>query len=133
MKTLILLAALSTNVYAQELIITDAKIKVLPSPVTAIYLKIENKSNDDLTFQKVESDLSKNFELHEMKTENGKMEMREVSSITLPKKSKTELKPGGLHIMVFDLQKKLEVNQKYKLDLTISGKKYSVEALGFEP
>ncbi len=133
MKTFLLLTLFTTKIYAQEITITDAKIKVLPSPVSAIYLSIENKSSEDLALQKVESDISKNFELHEMKTENGKMEMREVSTITLPKKSKTELKTGGLHIMVFDLQKKLELNQKYKIDLTISGKKYSVDALGFEP
>ncbi len=124
---------LISSTMAQELQVTDARIKVLPSKTTAIYLNLNNQADKDLILQKVESDISDDFELHEMSTQNGKMEMRQVSTILIPQKKITELKPGGLHIMVFNLNKKIEINQKYKLDLTISGKKYSVEALGFEP
>jgi copper(I)-binding protein len=41
-----------------------------------------------------------------MKNEGGMMRMSPVSQIDVPANGKTELKPGGLHVMLFGLKGK---------------------------
>jgi len=46
------------------------------------------------------------------------MRMSPVPQIVVPAKGKVELKPGGLHIMLFELKQKLAVGDTIPLTLT---------------
>ncbi|WP_051488259.1 copper chaperone PCu(A)C [Salinivibrio socompensis] len=46
------------------------------------------------------------------------MEMRQIGQILVPKGEQVTLKPGGLHVMLFDLVKPLEVGEHISLTLT---------------
>ena len=56
-------------------------------------------------------------ELHEHTMENGVMMMRKVESIALPANQAVSLKPGGLHMMLFDLKQPLKAGDKFPVEL----------------
>ena len=75
------------------------------------------------------SDAAGKVELHEMKNVNGMMSMSPVKQIDVPAHGKTELKPGGLHIMLFDLKKRPAPGDTLALTLTFDdGTKVPVTA-----
>jgi copper(I)-binding protein len=51
-------------------------------------------------------------------TGSGMMEMKPVSSISIPAGKTVKLEPGGYHVMLVDLAKPLTVGQKFTLTLT---------------
>jgi len=100
--------------------IENAYIKNVPpvSPNSAAFMTIKNNSAVDINLIKVESDLSKVVELHNMILESGIMKMRQVDSILIKANSSTELKPGGLHIMLIGLKAPLKKDEKRIFTLT---------------
>ena len=118
-KTLILLL-LSMSLWGMDKVsIENAYIKQTPphAKATAIFLTIKNDSDKDFSLLKAQTNLSKETELHTHKNENGKMVMKEVPSIPIKAHSSTELKPGGLHIMVFDIKNQIDENTRADLTL----------------
>jgi copper(I)-binding protein len=67
------------------------------------------------------SPVSKHFELHYMKMENGVMEMREMKEIPLPKGKAVSLEPGGLHVMFIDLKQPIREGRKVPMTLVVKG------------
>lgn len=67
------------------------------------------------------SPVSKHFELHYMKMENGVMEMRQVKEIPLPKGKAVNLEPGGLHVMFIDLKQPIREGRKVPMTLVVKG------------
>jgi len=107
-----------------NILIKDAEIK-LPPPgmeVSAIYLKLVNQSKKDISLVEVKGSFAKKFELHNMEMKENMMKMRQVNSILIKKDSEIELKSGGYHIMVFDIVKKLKLNEYYDLTLIFDDK-----------
>ena len=79
-----------------------------PAPskdVTGLFVVLENSGASPRSLVSASSDAAGKVELHEMKMVNGMMSMSPVKQIDVPAHGKTELKPGGLHIMLFDLKK----------------------------
>jgi copper(I)-binding protein len=115
---------LSFNTIAADIKIEEAKIRLVPptSTVSAIFLKITNKSNQDIKLISAESDLAKSVELHDMIMDNGGMRMRQVQNINLKANSTTELKRGGLHIMLIDLKNPLKEGSSHKIKLNFDDK-----------
>jgi periplasmic copper chaperone A len=87
-------------------------------PTTAAYAVVENPGATDLLIVSAASDVSSKVELHEMVRSGDMMKMAPVKSITVPAKGKVELKPGGLHIMLFELNKPLKEGDTVELTLT---------------
>ena len=56
-------------------------------------------------------------ELHTHTNNNGVMEMRQVPQIDIPANGKTELKPGGLHIMLIGLKQNLKAGENANVTL----------------
>lgn len=83
----------------------------------------------DMTLVGGASPISKHFELHYMKMENGVMEMREMKEIPLPKGKTVSLEPGGLHVMFIGLKQPITEGQKVPLSLivkTANGKRKTI-------
>jgi copper(I)-binding protein len=115
----------SLNLFAKsDIEIQEAKIRLTPpnAKVTAIFLKIVNNSDKDISVTHVTGDFAEKFELHNMEMGGGKMVMRAVAEIVVKKKSSTLLSSGGLHIMVFDLKAPLIEGRRYKIKLTLDNK-----------
>ncbi|MDO9227004.1 MAG: copper chaperone PCu(A)C [Pseudomonadota bacterium] len=73
----------------------------------------------DMTLLGGVSPVSKAFELHIMKMENGVMEMRQMKEIALPKGKTVSLEPGGLHVMFIGLRGQIKPGQKVPMTLIV--------------
>lgn len=86
--------------------------------VTAAYAVVENPGSTDLQITGASADVAGRVEMHEMTRSGDMMKMAPVKTITVPAKGKVELKPGGLHIMLFDLKRPLKDGETVELSLT---------------
>lgn len=75
-------------------------------------MKITNSGDKTLYLVSANSKIAKNVELHEHVMSNGMMKMQQVKNIKIPANSTVELKPGGLHVMLIGLNKKLQPHDK---------------------
>ena len=120
-STVIAIASLAwaSGAFAAEADVTVTRAWVratMPGqPVAGAYLDLEAKRALKLTG--VASPVATRGEVHEMKHEDGMMKMRQVAVVDLPAGRKVQLAPGGLHVMLFGLQKPLEVGQSIPLTL----------------
>lgn len=122
MKKILILSAFIVNLWAltqENLSIENAYIKQTPpnAKTTAIFLTIKNDSDKDISLLKAKTNLSEISELHTHANENGKTIMKEVPNIEIKAHSSTELKPGGLHIMIFDIKNQIDENTQTDLTL----------------
>jgi len=67
------------------------------------------------------SPVSKTFELHFMRMENGVMAMRQMKEIALPRGKTVSLEPGGLHVMFIGLKGQIRPGQKVPMTLLVRG------------
>lgn len=75
--------------------------------VTAVFLVLENSGATARSLVSGTADVADTLELHEMKREGGMMAMSPVKEIVVPARGQVELRPGGLHLMLFGLKKPL--------------------------
>jgi len=92
---------------------------------SAIFMELHNSDNQAVNLAMVQSSQPANLVLHG--TQNGKMIT--TTGIEIPAKGKVQLKPGGLHIMVFDSAKALRAGERFPLTLMFdNGEKVAVDA-----
>ena len=115
------LVFISTNTlsFATDLSVDSPYVREVPPGVTtsAAFLTLKNDSDKALALIKVNSDIAKNIELHEHTHKDGMMVMRQVDKISIPAHGKTALKPGGYHIMLIGLTRKLKSGDSVLLEL----------------
>ena len=83
----------------------------------AAYMVLQNGGAAEDKLLSVESDVAKTIELHETKELSGMMQMSPVPNIPVAAGGKTELKPGGLHVMLIGLNRELKAGDKVQLTL----------------
>lgn len=97
--------------------------------VSAVFVTVENTGNIARSIVSAWTDAADTTELHEMKRVGTTMQMSPVKSIAVPAHGAAELKPGGLHIMLFGLRKPLVAGDTVRLTLTLDdGSKVAVAA-----
>jgi periplasmic copper chaperone A len=85
----------------------------------AIYMTLDNKSGTADRLTGASSDVADKLQIHEMKVENGVMQMREVpGGLPIPAGGSVVLKPGSYHVMLIGLKKQLTAGEKIPLTLT---------------
>jgi copper(I)-binding protein len=97
---------MATGMFAQITAASDAKLISASSPVAAV------------------------VEVHEMKMDQGVMKMRAVTALDLPAGKSVELKPGGYHVMLMDLQQTMKAGDVVPVTLVVQGadgRKESIE------
>ncbi|MFQ3534442.1 MAG: copper chaperone PCu(A)C [Aggregatilineales bacterium] len=97
--------------------------------VSAAYMKIENQGSESDVLIAAETDVAGLVELHETVVENNMAMMKPLAEgISLPLGSITELKPGGLHVMLMQLNRELKVGDSITLTLIFkSGKRVTFD------
>ena len=83
--------------------ISNARINPpLPGQTTGVaFLRLDNHGEDDRLLA-ISSPVSGRIELHTHLNDDGIMKMRRIDGIALPHGKPVELKPGGLHVMLFE-------------------------------
>ena len=98
---------------------------------SAIFMDIKNASNADVKLVGVHSSVCKSTEIHTHKMENGMMAMVQVEDAVIPKNGETKLAPGGLHIMLMDLNRPIKDGDKIDLELKFSnGESIKLDNIG---
>lgn len=108
--------------------ITDPWVrKALKDFPSSGYMVLQNNTKTDETLIGIETGVCESAELHEMS--DGKMRKLE-SGIPIPAGGSIDLKPGGYHIMLFELKQTLEEGKTVNLKLKFkSGKELVVNAI----
>jgi len=123
MKKLVILALLSvTSLFASNIEVKDAYVRATPPglPNSAAFMTIVNESAKKIDIVKVSSTIAKSVELHTHDMKNGVMSMYQVPKVTVPKKGKIVLKPGGFHVMFIGLHKPLQVGNSVVFTLELA-------------
>jgi hypothetical protein len=82
----------------------------------AVYFTVVNYDGDDeLVGASVE--FAQAVEIHESRLVNDVMEMRMLESVSLPTGKRIEFAPGGLHIMLVNLTRDLEIGETIEVTL----------------
>lgn len=120
------------GVKGDQAVVFDAWVRWQPPsrPNSAAFMTIKNQSLQQMTVTSVSSREVERIELHDMEHADGIMRMRQVNTIAIPPSSEVELKSGGLHLMLFGIQKPLAAGEKIPLTLTFQdGSVVEVEAV----
>lgn len=131
--TLILSGAAGTTLSAQAATVTarDAWTREAPAgrKVTAVFLVMQNSGTAARSIVSGRADVGDTLELHEMKRDGEMMRMSPVQSIAVPAGGQVELRPGGLHLMLFGLKKPLVTGDTVHVTLTMDdGSRVAVSA-----
>ena len=111
--------ALAQEFKAGDIVIEKPWARATPkgAEVGGAYMTIENKGATPDRLTGGSADFA-TFEIHEMKTENGIMEMREVTGgLNVPAHGSVGLAPGGYHIMLTHLAHPLTKGDTIKATL----------------
>lgn len=111
-----LLRAQSATVVARDAWVREA---VGARKVTGAFLVLENSGAAVRSVVSGTADVAETLELHEMVRDGTMMKMSPVKSIEIPAGGKTELKPGGLHLMLFGLKRPLAAGDSIHVTLTL--------------
>ena len=95
----------------------DAFVRATPMKMSAGYVVIKNDGNEKDTLLGAAAPWAGKIELHEIVENKGVVEMREVNKMTLSAHGMLALRPNGLHLMLFDLDKPLVVGKTVTLTL----------------
>jgi copper(I)-binding protein len=106
---LLLIAAGAVQAQA-PLTVTGAWVRepVPGRPSTAAYAVVENRGSTEVQIVGAGADVAGVGEIHEMTRSGDMMKMAPVKSVPVPAQGTVAFKPGGLHVMLFDLKKPLK-------------------------
>lgn len=120
-------ALLSNVVLAQDYVLKSLKIdqpfaRATPPGAKAggVFFTVENRGEIGDTLIRASSPIAGTVELHQMAVEGGVMKMRAIPAVEVKPGGKLELKPGGYHLMLFDLRQPLKKGDKFPLTLTFA-------------
>jgi len=128
----LMLTAMSTAVFAQtkmEQVSTEvaAKVVTVQQPGVRLmnthanaaeaYMELDNKGQKAHTLIAAYTPVDEETVLHKTVMENGKPVMRKIQRIVIPAKNATELKFGGIHVMLLGIKEPLMPNQVVNITL----------------
>lgn len=113
-----------------ELAVSDAVVRlpaVAGQPGVA-YFTVEGGPTDD-RLALVTADYAIRTEIHESMKSGAMMTMKPLASgVAIPAGQKVEFKPGGLHVMLFDLRPGLKSGMRMPLTLRFAEKSLTINA-----
>ena len=110
---------LSGPANANQIRVSDAwaRASVPGQQVAAVYFDIV--SAVDAKLVAVDTGIAQVAEFHQMTVDDGTMRMRAVPTVHLPAGKTVSLKPGGFHVMLFDLERPLRAGERIPLELSV--------------
>lgn len=112
-------SAVSAQSASEEVGVTAPYVRAVPpgQPNSASFMELTNGSSQAHALVAAESPACRVAELHSHVMQDGMMSMRRVERIDLPAGETVALEPGGLHLMMIDLQQSLEPGQEIPVTL----------------
>jgi periplasmic copper chaperone A len=120
------IAAAPTNSGAAAgggIVVEDAWARAATRPsegtggTSAIYMLIRNEGGEQDQLIGATSDAAATTEVHRTQVEDGVMRMRPAGPVEVPAGGTVTLQPGGLHVMLIDLQRDLVAGERLSVTL----------------
>jgi copper(I)-binding protein len=94
---------------ADSVTVTDPYVRAVPPVVktSAAFMQLLYRGDEEQFLVDARTPAAGAVELHMHETDGGVMRMRRIPHIHLPPGQPVSLQPGGLHLMLFDLQETL--------------------------
>lgn len=119
---------LSSSLYAHEppattptpsVTVSAAWVRAVPatSANSAAYMTLTNSATEEDHLVSAEATVSQTVELHNVRKNEGMMEMYQVKSIGIPAQGIRELRPGEYHVMLIGLKQPLKMDEQVTLKL----------------
>ena len=121
-----------TPIYADSVKVDNAWARATApgQPVGAAFMDLAADAN--MTLLSAHSPASKSVELHTMSMDKGVMVMRQLKKIDLPKGKTVNLQPGGLHLMLIDLNTPLEGGKTTQVTLRLKNSRGKTSELSID-
>ena len=87
----------------------------LEQRATAVYLSFFNNSEKEIEIESFSTDIANTVEMHDIKITDDVVKMLKVDNVQIKPKSELFLQPGGRHLMLFGLKKKLNEKESFVL------------------
>jgi|TARA_B100000287_G_scaffold432258_1_gene491172 hypothetical protein len=84
---------------------------------TAVYLSFFNNGQEDIEIQSFRTDIAEKVELHDIKVVDDVVKMVKLKNVKIERKRELFLQPGGKHLMLFNLKKKLNDKDSFTLEI----------------
>lgn len=113
-----------------EAVLEDAWVRALPPTQanTAAYVSVRNSGSEPLVITGGSAALAARVELHDTVEVDGMLRMRQQESVTVPAGEALAFAPGGLHLMLLELERMPAVGEMLTLCLDINGEPVCTEA-----
>lgn len=118
----VLLSLATSAASSCELTLESGWVRTAPPGATVMagFGKLGNPGHVDSALARVESPDFGRVELHSMVMDGDVMRMRKVDRIDVKAGETVELKPGGLHLMLFEPKRELAEGSEIPLTLTLA-------------
>lgn len=105
-SVLLLLGACSPQGDGAEIVIDSPWVRETPpgQTVAAGYMEIRNDGEQARTLLTARSPDASRVEIHTMEHADGMMRMRRIDRLEVPAGKTMTLEPGGMHLMLFDIE-----------------------------
>ena len=102
-----------------EISVENPYVRAMPpgQTVTGAFMLLKNTADEKRAVVRAESSVAGIVELHTHINEDGVMKMRQIPQIDIDAQSTTELKPGGLHVMLIDVPNQLNEGDQVDIKL----------------
>ncbi len=94
----------------------------LEQKATAVYLSFFNNSDKEIEIESFSTDIANSVEMHDIKITDDVVKMFKVEDLQIKSKSELFLQPGGRHLMLFGLKKKLNDKESFVLKVHLKNK-----------
>jgi copper(I)-binding protein len=121
---------------ADHVTVHEPYVRLAPpnAPATGAFMVIKNNGDKDVKVLKADNPASKVTELHTHLNEGGVMKMRPVAAIDIKAKGEAVLQPGGLHVMLINMNAPLKEGDSVPITLTFDdGSSKKVDAKVVRP
>lgn len=132
----LLAAAGALAASADHVTVVEPYVRLAPpnAPATGAFMVIKNNGEKDVKVMKADNPASKVTELHTHLNEGGVMKMRPVAGIDIKAKGEAVLQPGGLHVMLINMNAPLKEGDSVPITLTFDdGSSKKVDAKVVRP
>lgn len=118
-SVLLCLSLLSAPGLAGEITLQDAYVRepVPGQSVSAGFFTLTNNLSRDCQLMAAASPVAKRVEVHEHRHKDGMMQMRPVAQLTIGGGDTQVFRPGGYHLMLFDLQGSFDDGDEIEISL----------------
>jgi hypothetical protein len=124
-------AAGNMAISAESVSVSDAYVREMPPGMdtTAAYFTLSNKGKQDMTIVGAASPLCNVAEIHATMEKQGMTRMKHHKQVELSAGQSLTFRPGGMHLMLVGLKKRLKAGDQVPITLQLSdGRQLEFEA-----